>query len=181
MNKTPKTQRKLPKNANKFVLVSFCQSMHGENTFIYMYPDTRTHPYTYWTIIWSTLGLEGSAPRGYSCFTVGRVTLPAPSPRPSPRERPHVKPTYTGTLSSQQLPVQLARYPGSTRGIRSPQKQTHTHYTSCKKVQQLVAVKLKPAHRKWEKVLQQLFHSAVRKTVNSDEEGWVSNTSSLFW
>ena len=53
-----------------------------------------THPYTYWTIIWSALGLGGSTPRSYSCFTAGQVTLIPPSPRPSPRERPHVKPTH---------------------------------------------------------------------------------------
>lgn len=87
----------------------------------HIYTDTR--PYAYWTITWSALGLEGSAPHGYSCFTAGQVTLPPPSPRPLPRERPHVKATHTGTLSPPQLPA-LLPVPGSTPGILSP-KPTH--------------------------------------------------------
>lgn len=63
------------------------------------------HPNTYWTIIWSALGLEGSAPRGYSCFTAGQVTLPPPFHRPSPREQLLVKATHTGTLPTAPCPA----------------------------------------------------------------------------
>lgn len=59
----------------------------GQNTSISAYAHTSIHILDHHTIIWSALGLEGSAPRGYSCFTAGPVTLPPPSPRPSPRER----------------------------------------------------------------------------------------------
>lgn len=75
----------------------------------------------------------------------------------------------TNTLSPPQLPA-LLLVTGSTQGILSP-KPTHllkllddTHLAE--EAHQLVAVKLKPAHRKWEKVLWQLFHSAISKTYS---------------
>lgn len=77
--------------------------------------------------------------------------------------------------------------PAGTRLNRSPETDTapgaHECYTSYKWAQQLVAVKLKPAHRKWENVQQQYFHSAIKKTVktlNSDMRGWVSNSPKCF-
>lgn len=117
---------------------------------------TRSHPYTYWTIIWSALGLQGSAPRSYSCFVAGQVTLLPPSPRPSPRERPHVKPTHTRAhcppVSS---PVSWRYQAEHLRCFWAPAPRKSTHapgacewQTSYKGLQQLVVAKLKAARRK---------------------------------
>lgn len=89
------------------------------------------HWHTHWTIIWSVQGLQGSAPRGYSCFTAGQVTLPPPSPRPSPRERLHVKPTHTTPHTHAHWPPTDPCPPAGNRLNRSPKK-WHTSWHSSK-------------------------------------------------
>lgn len=110
---------------------------------------------TYWTIIWSALGLQGSAPRGYSCFTAGQVTLPAPFPKPSPRERLHVKATHTGTLD----PLNSS---GPSCGYQAQHDPTHLNETHlARKRSRLWLFKEKPAHRKWDKALEQLLETVI--------------------
>ena len=154
----------------KFGLESFCVFrsrvlISGKNTSIYVYAHTPIHILDHHLICNGTRGISTA---WLQLFHSG-VRLPCYHHPQGPHQgNDPASNQHTLAYCSLSAPCPPA---GTRPNMRYFEPKADTpprapgRYTSCKGAQQLVAVKPKPAHRKWEEVLHQFFHSTISNTI----------------